>query len=191
MTPAVMGGAGIGATLLSGIISGVGAATSATASANSFLYKAGIANLNADISKQNAAWTINSGGIKATNYGLKAGQQIADTVAKQGGSGIQVGTGSHAQVVDTQGDVARYEQGIIRADAAHTAYGYEIDSAKYKAEAGMDVAAASDAGKAGKLGILSSIIGTAGSVASKWTQGNTLGIWGGNSGSPLTDPSGA
>lgn len=182
MTLPVLAGVGIGSSILSGIIGGMGAAKSAEASAQAFNYKAGIAQLNQTIAKQNEAWAVNSGGIKAANYGLKAGQQIGDTKAKQGASGVDVNTGSAADVRDTQGDVARYEQGIIRADTAHTAYGYEVEGAKAKAEEGLDRSSASNAIDAGNLGILSSVIGTAGSVASKWTQGNTIGLGSGSAG---------
>lgn len=183
MDPATMAAVSIGTTLLSGGVGIAGASGSASASANSFNYKAGIASLNQTIAKQNEAWAINSGGIKAVNYGLKAGEAIAETKAKQGASGIDVNSGSPDAVRDTQHDVAKYDQNMIRADAQHQAYGYEVEGAKYKAEEGMDRAAANDATNAGRLNVLSSVIGTASSVASKWTQGNTLGIWGGKSGS--------
>lgn len=178
--PATMGAISIGTTVLSGAISGVGAASSASASADAFNFKAGIAKLNADINKQNAAWSINQGGIKAANYGLKAGQEIADTKVVQSASGLDVNSGSKEAVRDTQQTVAAYDQGLIRADAAHTAHGYEVKAAADTAEASMDTAAASNAQKAGKLGILSSIIGTSSSVASKWTQGNTIGMFSGS-----------
>lgn len=180
--------AAIGTTVAGGIISGMGASKTASANAQTFNYKAGIAQLNQTIAKQNEAWAVNSGGIKAVNQGLKSGQMIGDTKAKQGASGVDVNTGSSADVRDTQGDVARYEQGIIRADTAHTAYGYEVEGAKAKAEEGLDTSSASNAIDAGRLGVLASVIGTAGSVASKWTQGNTIGLFGaGSGGSNATD----
>lgn len=182
--PATMGAISIGSSLLSGAIGATGAAFSADASASAFNYKAGIAQLNQQINKQNAAWAINQGGIKASNYGLKAGLEIADTKVTQAASGLDVNSGSKAAVRDTQGTVARYDQGTIVADAAHTAYGYETKAAADSAEAGLDRASADNASKAGKLGILSSIIGTASSVASKWSQGNTIGI-GSGSGGPI------
>lgn len=177
MTPAVMGGIGIGSSILSGIVGGIGASTSADATASAYTYKAGIAKLNADIASQNAAWAINAGGAKSVQYGLKAGQAIADTKVIQARSGLDVNSGSSVAVRDTQSDVAKYDQGIIRADAAHTAYGYEVEGEKDKAEASMDLASADNAQKAGKLGVLSSILGAGSSVASKWSQGNTLGMW--------------
>lgn len=185
MDPATMGAVAIGSTLLSGAIGGAGASFSAGASADAFNFKAGIAKLNSDIAKQNAAWSLNQGAIKATNYGLKAGQEIADTKVTQAASGIDVNSGSKEAVRDTQQTVAKYDQGLIRADAAHTAYGYETKAIADSAEAELDRTAASNAGKAGKLGILSSVIGTASSVASKWTQGNTIGMWSSSSGGPI------
>lgn len=178
--PATMGAISIGSTLLSGALGGAGASFSAGASADAFNFKAGIAKLNSDINKQNASWAINQGAIKASNYGLRAGQEIADTKVVQAASGLDVNSGSKEAVRDTQQTVAKYDQGLIRSDAAHTAHGYEVKAAADSMEAELDRTSASNAGKAGKLGILSSIIGTASSVASKWTQGNTLGMWSGS-----------
>lgn len=179
----------VASTAASGLVSGIGASTSAGASAASFNYKAGIAQLNAQIARQNAAWVTNSGGIKAQQEGLKDAQEIAQTKAGFGASGIDAGTGSHAGVTTSQTDVAKYNQGIIRADAAHTAYGYETKAAADEAEASMDRAAASNAEKAGKLGVLSSIIGSVGSVASKWMQGSSIGMGSGSSpGVGMFDP---
>lgn len=178
--PVTLAAVSVGSNIAGGIISGIGAHNSAEASANAFMYKAGIANLNQTIAKQNVAWATNAGGIKASSFGLKAAQEIAETKVRQSGSGIDITSGSSAAVRETQGDVARFEQGIIRADARHTAYGYEMDAQKFEAEAGLDVASADNAREAGKLAVLSSIIGTAGSVASKWSQGNTIGIGSGS-----------
>lgn len=181
--PATMAVISIGSTVLSGALGGAGASASAGASADSFNFKAGIAKLNSDINKQNAAWSLNQGAIKASNYGLKAGQEIAETKVVQAASGLDVNSGSKEAVRDTQQDVAKYDQNLIRADAAHTAHGYEVKAAADSVEAEMNRTAGVNAGKAGKLNVLSSIIGTASSVASKWTQGNTLGMWSGSGGS--------
>lgn len=174
--PATMGAIAVGSSVLSGAIGATGAAFSAGASADTFNFKAGIAQLNSQIDKQNAAWALNSGAIKAANYGLKVGQEIGATKATQAASGFDVNTGTAGAVRDTQTDVAKYDQNTIRADAAHTAYGYETKAVADSMEASLDTASASNAKKAGTIGILSSIIGTASSVASKWTQGNTIGM---------------
>lgn len=185
MDPATMGAMAIGSSVVSGALGIAGAKSSADASSDSFNFKAGIAKLNADIAKQNAAWSLNSGGIKAANYGLKAGQDIAETKVVQAASGLDVNSGSKEAVRDTQSDVAKYDQNLIRADAAHTAHGYEVKAASDTLEAEMDRVSAVNAQKAGKLAILSSVIGTGTSVASKWTQGNTIGMFVGSGGGPI------
>lgn len=173
---------GLGASLLGGAVGAGGSILSGNANASAYSYKAGIALMNAQIDKQNEAWAINSGGIKASEEGLKDAQEIGQTKANQGASGIDVSSGSHAAVTSTQSDVAKYNQGIIMSDAAHTAYGYEVKAASDTAESQMDTAAASNAKTSGYLGALTSVLGSVGSVASKWTQGNTLGMFGGNNG---------
>lgn len=183
MDPATMGAVSIGSSLLSGALSGAGAATSASASADSFRFKAGIASMNATIAKQNAAYALSTGEIKAGNYGMRASQEIAGTKVTQAGSGLDVNSGTGVAVRQSQQDVAKFDQDTIRADATRTSYGYETKAASDTAEAQMDTRAASNAEAAGKLGILSSIIGTAGSVASKWTQGNTTGMFSSKAGS--------
>ena len=178
----IMAGVGMASTVVGGVISGIGNKFSSDATANAYRYKAGIATLNQTIAKQNAAWAVNAGGVKAANFGLKAGQEIGQTKAVQGASGLDVNTGSAEAVRESQTDVAKYDQGMIRADAAHTAYGYDVEAAKYGAEASMDTSAAANQDTAGQLGVLSSIIGTVGSVASKWTQGSMIGIGSGGGG---------
>lgn len=180
MDPGSMTAVSIGSKIAGSVIGAVGADFSAKAQSDSYMFKAGIANLNKTIAEQNAAWATNAGGIKASNFGLKAAQEIAETKVRQSGSGIDITSGSSAAVRETQGDVARFEQGIIRADARHTAYGYEMDAQKFAAEGSLDVASAENARKAGQLGVLSSILGGASSVADKWSQGNTIGIGSGS-----------
>lgn len=180
-------------TILGAAIGAAGSLFSANASAEAYNYKAGIAQMNATIAKQNAAWATNSGGIKASEEGLKDAQEIAQTRANQSASGIDLTTGSHAAVTTDQTDVAKYNQGIIRSDAAHTAYGYETQAAGDTAEAQLDKTSASNAETAGWLGAASSIISAAGSVSSKWMQGNMIGMYGSsvdNSGIGLFDNGG-
>lgn len=181
--PVSMAGVSMGLNAAGSLISGMGASTTATANAQAFQYKAGIAQLNQTIAKQNAAWAINAGGIKASEYGMKAGQEIAQTKVTQAASGLDVNSGTNERVRATQGDVARFDQSQIRAEAGHQAYGYEVEAAKQGAEHDMDIAASDNALKAGKLNILSSIIGGVSSVSAKWSQGSTSGLFSSGGGS--------
>lgn len=180
----------IGSTIAGGVVSGIGAANTASANAAAYNYKAGIATLNSQIAQQNASWAVQSGGIKSEEEGLQAGQAIGQTKVAQSAGGFDVNTGSNSAVRSTQSDVAKFNEGIITTDAARKAYGYQVEGAKDTAEATMDTSAASNAKTAGDLAVLSSILGTVGSVAGKWTQGNTIGIGSSSSSGGGIDSSG-
>src|SRR5712671_5920887 len=99
---ATIGAVGMVGSAVGGIIQGVGAKASGNAQAAAYRYKAGVALLNKQITEQNAQWSLEAGGIKGMEKGLKAGQEIAHTKAAQGASGIDVNTGSNEAVRDTQ-----------------------------------------------------------------------------------------
>lgn len=159
-------------------ISGIGSLTSGKANAAAYRYKAGVALLNKQINEQNAAWATQAGGAKAVVEGLKSGEAIASTKVIQSGSGFDVNTGSNEKVRETQTDVARYDQNVIRWDSAKTAYGYETKATTDVAEANLDQMAASQSEEAGFLGMMGSFISGAGNVSGKWMQGKSAGAFG-------------
>ncbi len=150
-------------------------------SAAMYRYKSGLALMNQRINKQNAAWATEAGGINAMESGLKSRQEIGGTKARQGASGFDVNTGTNEAVRESQGKAAAFDQDMIRYDASKTAYGYEAKAASDEAESKMMDAAAVNAKKAGRIKAISSILGGASSVASKWSQGSQLGMWGSGS----------
>lgn len=166
------------ASAAGGIVSGLGAEQSAEANAQAYRYKAGVAQLNKQINKQNAAWALQSGDIQAMESGMKAGQQIAETKVIQAASNLDVNSGSAAAVRDTQTTVAAFDQNVIRWDASKTAYGYETKAVTDEAETNLDKMAASQSEEAGKYAMWSSFLGGASSVSSKWMQGSQAGAFG-------------
>lgn len=183
--PGTMAAVGIGADIGKTIFGAFGASESSKAQAAQYKYKAGLALMNQKINKQNAAWAREAGDINAEISGVKSRQEIGGTKARQGASGLDVNTGTPAQVREDQGAVAKFEQDMIRYDASKTAYGYEAKAASDEAEANMMNAAARSAEKAGNLNIFSSILGGASSVAGKWMQWNSV-AGGGSSGGGST-----
>lgn len=176
-SPAIVGGAGIAATALGGIIGGLGAKEAGDANAAAYTYKAGVARLNKQINDQNASWAVQSGGIQTEEEGLKAGQEIAGTKVAQSGSGFDVNSGSNADVRATQTKVAQFNEGVTGWEAARAAYGYETKAMTDTAEGALDTMAASQSKIAGSIGMTSSFLNAGGSVASKWMQGNTSGMF--------------
>jgi hypothetical protein len=176
VTASVMAGIGIASSVLGGITGAAGSVESGNANATMYQYKAGVAAINQQINKQNANWATQTGEISAEEKGLKAGQDIAETKVVQAASGFDVNTGTGSSVRDSQTSVAEFDQGIIRWDAAKTAYGYETKAATDEAEGQVDLQAAGQAQTAGWIGAASSILGGVSGVASKWSQASQIGI---------------
>lgn len=168
-------GAALGAA--GGIVAGIGAKESADAQAAAYRYKAGVALLNKQINEQNASWARSAGDVQATISGLKARSQIAETKITQAASGLDVNSGTAAQVRADQVDISAFDQNTIRWNAAKEAYGYETKGAMDVAESGLDTMAADQQEKAGTIAMIGSFINAGSSVASKWSQGSTTGMF--------------
>lgn len=178
-----IGAVGVGSSLAGGLLSAFGAASSGQAQQQMYNYQSQVATLNAKIDQQNSEYALNQGEVQATQYGERAGQQRGGIIAAQGASGIQVGTGSAADVVRSQKAITTMDLGQIRTNAAKTAYDFQVKGAMDTNQATLDTIAGENAKKAGDINAAASILGTAGNVSSKWLQGNTAGLWGGGSGS--------
>ena len=169
--------AGIAGTAIGGLIQGEGANYQGQAQAAASTYKAGVAQLNKQINLQNANWALESGDVSASESGLRARSQIAQTKVSQAASGLDVNSGTASAVRDTQSTVADYDQNVIRFDAAKTAYGYENKATMDDAETKLDLFAAQTEKTGGEISMASSFINAGSSVASKWMQAKQIGIF--------------
>lgn len=163
-----------GASLLGGLITAGGTLAKGASDQAMYTYQAGVAQLNAKIDKQNADYTETAGGTAGYQSGLKTGAIVGTQKADQGASGVDVGSGSAAGVRDTTTKLGQYDEDLIATNYAKKAYGYEVEAATKTAEAGADVIAGENAVKASKISAAGSILGTVGSVASKWLQGSSV-----------------
>lgn len=179
---AAMGAIGIGATIAGGIVSAEGAKTTAQATQNSFNYQAGVAQLNSQIDLQNADYARDQGETKAMQYGMKAGQQQAAIKNAQAASGLDVNSGSALAVQQSQKQITGIDTAQIRSNAAKVAYDYDVKSTMDLNQATLDVMGGQNAIIAGNIQAESSILGSVGSVASKWSAGSSAGLFGGTSG---------
>lgn len=178
--PSTLGQIGLGTSIAGGITQTAGALFSGGAQSSYYNYRAGISQLNAMIDLQNANYAKQAGEIKATQYGMAAQQRMGQIKAAQASSGIDVNSGSAVDVRKSQDVVSHMDQDMIRSNAAKVAYDYTNAAMGHMAEASANQSAAAMAKKAGYLNAASSIIGTAGSVAGKWYQGQSLGMFGSN-----------
>ena len=177
-------------TITSLALTAAGAATSAygaysggQAQKNMYNYQAGVAGLNQKIAEQNADFERAQGEVQATEYGMKARYQQGQIRADQGASGLDVNSGSAAQVQAGQHLVSQMDLNQIRFNAARRAFGYETQAAQDTAQGQVYQMAGTNAATAGDISATASILSGAGSVANKWYQGTSTGnIGGANSG---------
>lgn len=166
----------MGATAGGGILGAFGAEQQGAAQAQMYQYKAGVALLNKQIDTQNASWAKEAGDTQSEIAGLRGGQQIASTKVSQAAGGADVNSGTNVQVRADQGAATQFDQNIIRWNAAKTEYSYNAKATMDQAEANLDIASADNAKSAADISALGSILGATSSVASKWSQGKTIGI---------------
>ena len=171
----VASGAGAG-------ISAFGALSGGRAQSQMYQYQAGVANLNSQIALQNRDYALATGDVEAAKYGMQARSRMGAIRAGEGAQNIDVGSGSKALVQEGQQTVAGIDLAQIANNAARKAYGYTVEATQDTAQAQIDTQAASDASTAGGIKALASLVSGAGSVASKWYQGSSVGLNGGASG---------
>jgi hypothetical protein len=135
-----------------------------------YQYQAGVAETNQKIALQNRDYALNAGETEAVRYGMGAAQRGAQIKTGMSASGMDIGSGSKADVQSSQQVVSGMDLGQIRNNAARKAYGYEVEAAQNTAQAGLYTRAASDAESAGGIKALGSLVSGAGSVADKWLQ---------------------
>lgn len=175
--PLAIGGLLAGAA--GGIVTALGQQEQGQANANMYQYQAGVAQINAQINQQNAAWARDTGDVQAEESGLKTAGQIGETTVIQGASGIDVNTGSAVQTRQSETQIGQFDENVIRANAAKKAYGFEVESAKDVSQAGVYKQAATQSIQAGDVSMIGSLLGTASSVSSKWLQASTSGTFSG------------
>jgi hypothetical protein len=171
-----MAAVALGATVASSIMGAIGGMASGEAQSKAFQYQAGVAQVNAQIAKQNAAYELALGEQQAQAEGMKGRAKIGMTRAAQGAGGLDVNSGSNVDVRASEAELGAYDQAIIRNNAARRAYGQEVLATQAQAQAGLDTFAAKTSREAGNLDAFTSLLGGAGSFASKWTQFKSAGV---------------
>lgn len=140
--------AGVGATALGGLAQGY--ATSQSDKAN-----AQIALNNASIAKQNATFAAEEGEQTAGVKGQQTRQTAGEQVAGMGASGVDVNTGSNANVRASTAMTGQLDMMNIRAQAARQVYGFNTQATSFENQAAIDKSAAKNAIPAAAIGSIS------------------------------------
>lgn len=157
-------------------VSAGGALFKGFASSQMYGYQAQIAQMNAQIAKQNAAYETALGEVQAQQQGMKTKAVISETKAAQGASGLDLTTGTAVEVRASEAELGAEDTAMVRSNAARRAYGYEVEASQDIAQANMYKAASSNAMVSGFLDAGSSILGGGGGITSRWLKGQTAGM---------------
>lgn len=170
MDPGTIALIGMAASAAGAVTGAIGSAQSGAASSQMYRYQAGIAKINENVAKQNAAWTRAAGEVTAQRFGMKAAQERGEIRTSQAARGLDISSGSNAAVQDSQAELVEHDLAMIRSNAAHKAFGYDIEATSHEAQGKLFEMAGSQSKTAGNIGVASSLIGGASSVSSKWMQ---------------------
>lgn len=171
--PFTIAAIGTAATVAGGGVAAFGQLAGGDAKAAEFKYKAGVARLNAQIAKQNSEYALESGEKNAARKGLETMFVLGRQTVAQAANGFDVNSGTNVEVRESTQRLGYMDQGVIREEAGRKAYGYRIKGVQEESEAQANEYAAENAKSAAKIQALSTILGTAGSVAGKWYQGGS------------------
>lgn len=168
-------GAGMGLSAIGTITKMFGGNAEAESVSKMHAYKAGLARQNAAILRQNSDWTVEAGERNASLSGLTTGFRIGGIKTAQAASGFDVNEGTPAEVREAQRKTGYEDQSTIRREAGRKALGFRNQAAGLDAEAAMEDQASANARKSGKLGMISTLLGGAGSVADRWAKWSKVG----------------
>ena len=170
---------GLGSTIFGALTQATGAATAGQAQEQTNKFLGTQAFYNSQVAEQNSALAREHGEAEAQKYGIGARERMGQIKASQASSGLDVNSGSAIQVQKSQQLVSDMDLDQIRANAAKTAYNFDVEAVQDKNQGQLYFMSGSNAAKAGAINATSSIISGAGSVASKWLQASQGGTFAG------------
>jgi hypothetical protein len=174
----LLGVASLGATAVGGLMQANAAKAQARSQAAASAYQAQIARNNALYAQQNATYTREKGAADAEINDRRVRAAVGAEVAQQGASGFDVNSGSPLDLRASTASLGRYDTLNIKNNAELNARAYDIEAKGQTANANLLQAQSASQKKAGTISYLSSLIGTASSVSSKWMDYQKSGVFG-------------
>jgi hypothetical protein len=168
--PVSLAAVSIGTGVAGAAVSAGGGLFQGQAQSNMYKYQAGVAQVNSTLATQDANYARSVGGVEEVNAGLKGRAQFGGTRAGIAAGNVDTTTGSGANVLKSETEITQQNEATIAANSAKRAYGFDVKAAQDTAQVGAYDVSASTSETAGDINAISSVIGGAGSVASKWYQ---------------------
>lgn len=176
----------------------------ATLNSSIQLMNASLADTNSQIAILGAQHELAKGQQQIGQLTMQAGQVEGTQKAQMAAQGIDITQGSAAEVVQSSELVKRMDVQTITANAARSAFGYEVESMNDQAQAtsdrmnalGYQMQSTSDmmksvmdtnqanlysqaaASVSPTMNVMGSMLGSIGGVANTWALGKQVGAWG-------------
>lgn len=157
--------------------SAVGSYFSAATQRAALKGQAAVADVNARIAELGAQSALLQGQQQVGALTLKAGQLKSNQRAAMAANGIDLGVGTAVELQASTDIMKEIDADMLTANAVRNAWGYRAQAANFQNEAQAKRAVA-DAIKPGGAAV-SSLLGSAGSVAASWYVLNKAGALGG------------
>lgn len=161
----------------SGITGALGANQTASATQDSYNYKAAVASNNAIIAKRNADAATAAGGVAAQANDLKTKNLVGSQLVAQASNGLDIGSGTNVNVRESAENLGHLDTLTILNNAAKNSAGFKAQGMNFEAESALDVASGKNARSAGDINIATSLLGGASSVADKWAGYQQKGVF--------------
>lgn len=160
-----------------GLMGAGGALSEGQATADMFNYKSGLALRNAKIARENKDYALWAGEHESMRYGLKASAERGTMRGQRAASGIDVNTGTNADLENSAMFISDMDMAMIRNNAARRAYAYELDATNEEEQAKLYRQAGANAKTASKYKAASTLIAGASSVSNKWYDASRTGVF--------------
>jgi len=162
--------AAVGLTVAGGAVKAYGEYSAGQSNAAMYRYRARVAEINSQINRKNSDFTLDATDTNVRRSGLTTGFTIGKQKTAQAAGGFDVNTGTNLAVRDSTREIGREDQATIFKEGGRKALAYRNKAVMDDEESRMDMFAASQSERAGLISSLGTLLGTAGSVSSKWMQ---------------------
>lgn len=160
----------------SALLSAGGAVMGAINQGNQASYQAAIANQNADVAAKQAGYVRQQGERQEQEEIWKARAFVGEQEAEQASSGLDISSGTPADVRESTKLMARTGFRNIRDNTARSALGYDQEAINQRAQAKMHKAEAGQTTMNAVLGATGSLLGSASGIGNKYLDMKRTGV---------------
>lgn len=139
-------------------------------------YQAQVAKNNQVVAAQNAQYASQAAAIQAQSKDFQNRAKQGGILAAQAASGIDVGSGSSAEVRQSAEQLGKLDTETIYSNALQTVRGDVQQSKNFEAQSQLDTLTARNARSAGTWQSFGSLIGGASSFSDKWARYQLAGV---------------